>query len=277
MSSQAWSGSLRFGATPAPRLLEERRHRPQVRADRPELPRAVEAIVAAAAQDAVDIDLIARLLLSPGEAAVGNGLVEGLEAGEGVGPIRRGRAQVIEQPRVRGAERLGPLIAELPGEVLADQRVGVDGERSPSSSATCSLIRWARSRRRSRIFHSSRSIAWTASVSPGMTGSARKASRQSAVATRSNRPVRRSTASVAGLPSAWARDSHASYASSTFHAVRCRSSRVSRSAFFRSRMRSMRRMSPLVGVEEEPAQQREAERVAAELLAGVLQLLGRCR
>ena len=38
----------------APRLLEERRHRRQVRPDRPELLRAVEAIVARAAQDAVD-------------------------------------------------------------------------------------------------------------------------------------------------------------------------------------------------------------------------------
>ncbi len=113
---------------PAPRLLEERRHRPQVRADRPELERAVVAAGAGAAQDAVEIDLIARLLVSPSEAAVGDGLVEGLEAGEGVGPIRRGRAQVIEQPRMRGAERLGPLVAELPGEVLADQRVGVDGQ-----------------------------------------------------------------------------------------------------------------------------------------------------
>ena len=30
---------------------------------------------------------------------------------------------------MRGAIRLGPLVAELAGEVLADQRVGVDGER----------------------------------------------------------------------------------------------------------------------------------------------------
>ena len=47
--------------------------------------------------------------------------------------MRRRLAQVIEQPRVRGAERLGLPVAELLGEVLADQRVGVDGRvASPS-------------------------------------------------------------------------------------------------------------------------------------------------
>ena len=50
---------------PAPRLLEERRHRPQVRADRPELGRAVVPITAGATQDAVAIDLFARLRCRP--------------------------------------------------------------------------------------------------------------------------------------------------------------------------------------------------------------------
>ena len=55
----------------------------------PSLNRAVEAIAPRAAQDAVEVDLVARLLLSPGEAAVDDGLVERLQAIERIGPVRR--------------------------------------------------------------------------------------------------------------------------------------------------------------------------------------------
>ena len=103
----------KVGGEAAPRLVEKRRHRPQVRSDRAEFIRAVEVIALRAAKDAVDIDLDARFLLSSGEAAVGDGLIERLQAGQSIGTMRRRLAQMIKQPRMRHPKRLGMVLLQL--------------------------------------------------------------------------------------------------------------------------------------------------------------------
>ena len=94
----------------------------------PSLLRAVKAIGPRAAQDAVDVYLLARLLLSPGEAAVDDGLVERLQAVERIGPVRRRLAQVIEQPRVGLLERVRLRLAAV---AWRSTRGSADGRRSP--------------------------------------------------------------------------------------------------------------------------------------------------
>ena len=82
--------------------------------------------MARAAKDAVAIDLLACFLLSSGEAAVGDGLIERLQAGQAVGTVRRRLAEMIKQPRMRRPKRLG-MVRLLPRrEVLADQRMTID-------------------------------------------------------------------------------------------------------------------------------------------------------
>ena len=44
----------------------------------------------------------------------------------GWSPVLRGRAEVFVEPPVRGAPGLGLLLAQLPGEVFAQQRMGVE-------------------------------------------------------------------------------------------------------------------------------------------------------
>ena len=100
--------------------------RSEISPDRAELSRTVKPVSARAAQDAVAIDLFHRLLLPPGEAAVGDGFVERSQAVEAVWAVGRGLEQVVEQPRVGRPERLRLVPLQLHSEVLADQRVGVD-------------------------------------------------------------------------------------------------------------------------------------------------------
>ena len=59
-------------------------------------------------------------------AAVGDGLVERLEAFERVGPVLRRVPQVLEQTAVGGAPVFRVVLAELLSEVLPDQGVGVE-------------------------------------------------------------------------------------------------------------------------------------------------------
>lgn len=61
-------------------------------------------------------------------AAMGDGLVQRLQAGQRVGTLRRGLREVFVQPPMRLAPRLGPLVLELTAEVVPQQRVGVEGE-----------------------------------------------------------------------------------------------------------------------------------------------------
>ncbi len=72
------------------------------------------------------VDLLARLLLSPGEAAVDDGLVQGLQTIQGIGPMSCRLAQVLEQTRVGGAEGVLVVVAQPGTEILAQQRVGID-------------------------------------------------------------------------------------------------------------------------------------------------------
>ena len=118
-----------------------------------------------------------------------DGLVERLQAVERVGPMRRVLAQVIEQPRMRGLERGGLLVAELPGEVFADQRMGVDGIRRHGQE-----IDFAQPFQGDvplRVFQLHQRIGQAGECA----GSARRACRQSRDIGRSKRPVSRSTAS----------------------------------------------------------------------------------
>ena len=64
--------------------------------------------------------------MTPGEAAVDDGLVEGLEAVEGVRLMLGALAEVLEEPGVRGLEALAVLGAQLFGKILADERVGIE-------------------------------------------------------------------------------------------------------------------------------------------------------
>ena len=98
---------MRFGDNAAPGLVKECRHSREIGADRPEFFRAVKAIVPRTALDAVAVDFLARVLLSPGEAAVDDGLVERLQAIERIGPVGRFLAQMIKQPRVGGRNASG--------------------------------------------------------------------------------------------------------------------------------------------------------------------------
>lgn len=89
-------------------------------------------------------------------------------------------------------------------------------------------------------------------VAKVMMGSARRAARQSAVAVRSKMPVRRRTASVLGLPSPWA---VAVFAGEGVGALEVPNAVGAGDV-------------AAVGVEEVATAQREAQGVAAELLAG---------
>ena len=58
---------------------------------------------------------------------MGDGLVERLEAFEGVGPTLGRLLQVLEEPPVGGPPGFGVPFPEPAAEVLADQGVGVEG------------------------------------------------------------------------------------------------------------------------------------------------------
>jgi len=88
---------IRGNATP--RLVEERRHGREIGSDRSELFPAIKATPSPAAQNAVEVDLVARLLLSTREATVNDSLIERLQAIERIGAIRR-LAQMFVQPQV---------------------------------------------------------------------------------------------------------------------------------------------------------------------------------
>ena len=79
-------------------------------------------------QVAGEEDVVTCLLLQPGFAAVGDGLVERLEVFER-GPVvfLRGRAEVLVEPPLRGTPGLG-LLAHAPGEVLPQQRMRVESD-----------------------------------------------------------------------------------------------------------------------------------------------------
>ena len=115
-------------------VLEEAGDGSQVGTERAEFLRAVEFVVPS--QDAGAVNLVTRLLLQPRLAAVGHGLVERLEVFErGLVAFLRGRAEVFVEPPVGGAPGLGLLRAELPGEVFAQQRMGIEAsERRRTAS-----------------------------------------------------------------------------------------------------------------------------------------------
>lgn len=93
------------------------------------MPGAVESAVARAAQDAVAINMDARLLLPPGQTAVDYGLIERLENGERGGLLRLGRfSEMIEETGVRLAEGVLVCFLQLGGEVFSDKRVRVEGD-----------------------------------------------------------------------------------------------------------------------------------------------------
>ena len=58
-----------------------------------------------------------------------DGLIERLKAGEGIGPVLGSLLEVVEQAAMGGLAACGVLAPELAPEVLADQRVGVEGAR----------------------------------------------------------------------------------------------------------------------------------------------------
>src|SRR6185369_4687686 len=109
-----------------PRRREETRHGPQIRADRAEPPPTVEAVVSRASQDAIEVDVVTCLLMQTGQAAVGHGLVERLQAGEGVRLVLGGGTEDLEQPPVSSLPGGGKVRSHLFGEGLAQKRVGVE-------------------------------------------------------------------------------------------------------------------------------------------------------
>ena len=112
------------GRDAAPRWLEEAGDGSQVGTERAEFPAAVGF---SSALDAVEVNLVTRLLLQPRLAAVGHGLVERLEVFErGLVLVLRGRAEVFVEPPVGRAPGVGLLRAQLPGEVFAQQRMRIE-------------------------------------------------------------------------------------------------------------------------------------------------------
>ena len=200
-----------------------------------------------------------------------DGLVERLQASQGVGPIRRGLAQVIEQPRMGGRNASG----RGRGAAGRSTRGPAGGRRWRSARRVVgdrSLIRWARSRRRSRMFH----------LVPVHRADGLRQPRddrlgpQGVEAIGGGHAVEQARQAEhgqrRGLPSAWARDSHAFIRFQ--HLPRGAVPLLPRQpvGLFQVANAIDAADVAVVGVEEEPAQQREAQRVAAELLAGVLQL-----
>ncbi len=125
-------GLIGFGQRrghPLPGLLEKAGHRAQIRAEGAEFLRAVEPIIPGSPQDAIHIDFFARLLLQTRQAAVGHRLVEGLQAGQPVRVVGHAGLEVLVEPPVAFAPGFGLALAQGLGQVLAHQRVGVDGWR----------------------------------------------------------------------------------------------------------------------------------------------------
>ncbi len=86
--------------------------------------RAVELV---AALDAAEVHVVERLLVPPGAAAVVDGLEEGLHLREGVGEGFAHLAQVIVEPGVGLPKACRRFLRELRPEVLAHERVAVQG------------------------------------------------------------------------------------------------------------------------------------------------------
>ena len=92
------------------------------------------------AQDAGNVDLVNSLSLSLRQAAVDDGLVERLESFQGVGPAFGVLAEVIEEAGMSRAESLELVLSQLPGEVLPDERVGVDWDFTSLRTRRCPVL-----------------------------------------------------------------------------------------------------------------------------------------
>jgi len=106
--------------------IEEARQRRQLRAEGPELLRAIGLLPSL---NPPPVDLVQRLLLASRPAAVDDGGVEGLHRFQGVGEVRRCLAQVLVEAAVAFLPGTEEMALELFREAGAHQGMGVEGIR----------------------------------------------------------------------------------------------------------------------------------------------------